>query len=167
MLKHHRITRFAASRRHAGRVFAAGISVLALGLGGALHAAAPVEAAPVSTANKVTINLKLELNSKPVATPKLVGPLGQPMAVRWRADGASAAEQWELELNTTTRADGMLMISSTLKHGEPLRVLSSPRLLVADGKPARVVWRSEDGLTTFGIGIVATQGVAATAPVTR
>jgi hypothetical protein len=157
MLKQHRAL---AHRRRAAIGLAATAALTFAGLGQALQGSPPnvlpraapgltvAQAAPTSTAeiNTVMLTLDLQVDGKTVAKPRLFGALGAPMVVRWRADDAPASSTWEIEITTTAaNTPGQLMFSGKLSTGEPLRVVSQPRLLTAEGQTASVQVGADGG----------------------
>jgi beta-lactamase regulating signal transducer with metallopeptidase domain len=162
MLKQHHLF---ASRRHTATGLVAAAALLFAGGGHALQST-PLVAPPGATAdsvnkaqaapppapatageiNTVMVTMSLEVDGKTVAKPWLFGALGAPMLVRWKADDAPATGAWEIEITTTAgNTPGQLMFSGKLSTGEPLRVVSQPRLVTAEGQTASVQIGAEGG----------------------
>jgi beta-lactamase regulating signal transducer with metallopeptidase domain len=103
----------------------------------------PVQAGEINT---VMVTMSLEVDGKTVAKPRLFGAMGAPMRVRWKADDAPASTTWEIEITTTAaNAPGQLMFSGKLSTGEPLRVVSQPRLITGEGQSASVQMGADAG----------------------
>lgn len=149
MLPSHR---FSALRQRVGRGLVATLVLAALAVGPALQAAPPEAAGPQG----VMVHLTLEQDGKVLGQPRLFGALGQAMSLRWQSDAASGwAEHWELQLSTTQVDPVRLLLDTRLSRGEPLKPMVRPRLITLAGEPARVDVRSEDGLHTLSITLVA------------
>jgi hypothetical protein len=157
MLKQHRAL---AHRRRAALGLAAAAALTFAGLGQALQSSPPnglphvapvvnlAQAAPTSSAeiNTVMVTMDLQVDGKTVAKPRLFGALGAAMVVRWRADGAPASSGWDIEITPTAAGTpGQLMFSGKLSTGEPLRVVSQPRLVTAEGQTASVLIGADAG----------------------
>ena len=149
MLPSHR---FSALRQRAGRGLVATLVLAALAVGPALHATPPEAPGPQG----VMVYLTLEQDGKVLGQPRLFGALGQAMSLRWQTNAASGwAEHWELQLNTTQVDPVRLRFDTRLSRGQPLQPMVQPRLITAAGEPARVDVRSEDGLHTLSITLMA------------
>lgn len=149
MLPSHR---FSALRQRAGRGLVATLVLAALAVGPALHATPPEAPGPQG----VMVYLTLEQDGKVLGQPRLFGALGQAMSLRWQTNAASGwAEHWELQLNTTQVDPVRLLFDTRLSRGQPLQPMVQPRLITAAGEPARVDVRSEDGLHTLSITLMA------------
>ncbi len=162
MLKQHHLF---ATRRHTATGLVAALALMFAGGGHALQStplAAPPDAIAnsVSTAqaapppapatageiNTVMVTMALEVDGKTVAKPRLFGALGASMLVRWKADDAPANTAWEIEVTTTAaNAPGQLIFSGKLSTGEPMRVVSQPRLVIGEGQTASVQVSAEGG----------------------
>jgi hypothetical protein len=157
MLKQHSTS---SARRRTAIGVAASATLLFAGLGQALqssppsavpHAAPGVNIAqstptPAADINTVMVTMELEVDGKTVAKPRLFGALGKTMVVRWQADGAPAGGAWEIEVTPTAASTpGQLMFSGKLSTGEPLRVVSQPRLVTGEGQTASVQMAADAG----------------------
>jgi beta-lactamase regulating signal transducer with metallopeptidase domain len=145
MLKQHRAL---APRRRIATVLATTTALLLAGLGQAVQGT-PQNTPPDALAadiNTVMLTMDLQVDGQTVAKTRLFGALGAPMVVRWQADDALASSAWEIEVTTTVaNTTGQLMFSGKFSTGEPLRVVSQPRLVAGEGQSASVQIGADGG----------------------
>ena len=156
MLKTHTANRHLS--RHAGRALAAGLGLLALGLGHALEPAADPAPPVAQGAATVMLEMQVEQAGAPKASPRMWGPMGQAMSVRWQPSAtetqavpASPAQPWELQVTTTAEAGQQLRLQARLRSGDPLQPLATPTLITPEGVPASFEVRSADGQHLFKV----------------
>jgi len=148
MLQFHRLS----PARHRAGLRLAALSILVAGVGGyALRAGA--NAAPPPAQASVMTSFEVQIDSKDTVAWRLLTHTGQ-KAMALANDGvARKALAGPLEIAyTVTRLDGdRLQIDTTLRQGEPLATLASPRLITRDGQAARVEVKSADGAHVFAV----------------
>lgn len=130
------IHRSSPTRRRAGMALAAAVALAGAGL-----AYAGLEAAPASDASKTRyadIRLKLRIDGKDVASPRMVAQLGSKASLAFdpkRPDGAGpAGPRWEMDFTTTREADGRLKIVSQIRAGTPAREVGTHTHIASEGE---------------------------------
>ena len=148
MLQHHRLS----SARHRAGLRLAALSILVAGVGGyALRAGA--NAAPPPAQASVMTSFEVQIDSKDKVAWRLLTHTGQKAMALANEGVAKKALAGPLEIAyTVTRLDGdLLQIDATLRQGEPLATLASPRLITRDGEAARVEVKSADGAHALAV----------------
>lgn len=146
MLQLHRLS----PARHRAGLRLAALSIVLAGIGGyALRAGASGTPAPAS----VMTALELQADSKDKVALRLLSRTGEKATVLTNDDVATKALHGPVELTyTVTTLDGdRLRIDTTLRQGEPLVTLGSPRVITRDGVPARIELRSADGAHVLAV----------------
>jgi len=152
---HPLVERVAMLKLHSNARRKAGVRLLvllALAGAGAVHAiqaepsaaAAPVEAQLVKV--RLGIDGSWPAADKPVQrhlSPTLITPTGT--AARVTMDGKPDEPRLDISLTVNDLGNGRLEIKSELRSGEPWRTLAKPRLITADGQPARIDIGQKDG----------------------
>jgi len=147
--KHHD----AQTHRRAGRALALVAGLLALGSGHALQVG-PSD--PGENPATVMLYIDVDRDGQRLTSPRLFGPMGQAMTVRWQPEpGGAAAVTWELEVTTTAHERSQLRLQARLSTGTPLQRVASPTLITAEGQAARFEVRSADGLQVLGVSLTA------------
>jgi beta-lactamase regulating signal transducer with metallopeptidase domain len=151
MLKTHRVS---TQRRNIGRSLAAALCVLALG---AAHSLQPSQ--PPASAAQVQVSMTLDIDGKPIATPRLVGALGSTMSIRMAPDRNSTppdalAEPLALDVTASAHGANQLQAQLVLHRGEPLRSVAQPRLVGAEGETLRIEHRLAPGSPLLGVSLV-------------
>jgi hypothetical protein len=104
------------------------------------------------------LEMQVEQAGAPKASPRMWGPMGQAMSVRWQPSAtetqavpASPAQPWELQVTTTAEAGQQLRLQARLRSGDPLQPLATPTLITPEGVPASFEVRSADGQHLFKV----------------
>ena len=165
MLKSHRIS----SARHRTGLRIAALSIALAGFGGyALQAGASAPpAAAAADEDAVLTAVEIDVDGGTVIASKLLTRSGQTATVRYDTDPMKKPLSTPLEIVYTVKriAGDLLQIDTTLRHGDPLATLASPRLITHDGEAARVEVKSADGAHQFVVSFVPkVQAAKAAAP---
>jgi len=150
MLRSHRLS----PARHRAGLRLAALSILLAGVGGwALRAGANGAPAPAAARASVMTSLELQADSKDKVALRMLTRTGEQAMVLTNDDVARKALHGPVEIAyTVTKLDGdRLQIDTTLRHGEPLVTLGSPRLITRDGVPVRVEVRTADGTHALAV----------------
>ena len=141
MLQAHRIS----PARHRAGLRLAAMSILLAGLGGyALRAGAKAPAAPDGATVRTAVDVRVD-SGAPLHV-LLMTRTGEKAIVREEPDARHAlAAPLEIAY-TATRLDGdRLQLDATLRQGEPLATLASPRVVTRNGQAAQIHVKSDDG----------------------
>jgi BlaR1 peptidase M56 len=151
MLKTHHLS---GQRRTIGRSLAAALCVLALG---AAHSLQPSQSPAGAT--QVQVSMTLDIDGKPIASPRLAGALGSTMSIRMAPDRNKTppdalAEPLALDITATAHGANQLQAQLVLQRGEPLRSVAQPRLVGAEGETLRIEHRAAPGAPLLGVSLV-------------
>ena len=161
MLKRHRIS---SARHRAGLRVAALSIVLAGGAGQAFQAGAAAPGTVDESLVMTTIEFAIETKPdtagqthRSTLTSRLLSRLGQKTVVRFdKGVEADKVLSTPVELGmTVTRLDATrLQMDVTLRRGDPLVAVSSPRVVTFDGEPVRIATKRDDGTDDLVLAIV-------------
>jgi beta-lactamase regulating signal transducer with metallopeptidase domain len=150
MLQLHRLS----PARHRAGLRLAALSILVAGVGGyGLRAGANATPAPGPAGASVMTSFEVQIDSKDKVAWRLLTRTGQKAMALANDDVVKKALAGPIEIAyTVTRLEGdRLQIDATLRQGEPLATLASPRLVTRDGEAARVEVKSADGAHAFAV----------------
>jgi beta-lactamase regulating signal transducer with metallopeptidase domain len=150
MLQAHRIS----SARHRAGLRLAALSILVAGVGGyALRAGAKAPPAPDGGSVLTAVDVRVDAGA-PIHV-RLLTRTGEKALVREEPDAKNAlAAPLELAY-TVTRLDGdRLQLDTTLRQGEPLATLGSPRVITRNGEAASIKIRSDDGAHEVAVSLL-------------
>jgi hypothetical protein len=150
MLHLHRLS----PARHRAGLRLAALSILVAGVGGyALRAGANAAPPPAQAQASVMTSFEVLVDSKDKLAWQLLAYPGQKAMVLANDDVVKKGLGGPIEIAyTVTRLDGdRLQIDATLRHGDPLVTLASPRLITRSGEAARVEVKSADGAHAFAV----------------
>jgi beta-lactamase regulating signal transducer with metallopeptidase domain len=163
MLQSHRIP----PARHRMGLRIAALTILVAGIGGyTLRAGASAPPATGSAAEaSVMTDVEIKVDAGTTIASKLLTRTGQTATARYDTDAMKKAMAAPFEIAyAVTRLDGnRLQIDATLRYGEPLATIASPRVITHEGDAAHIEAKSRDGSHTFAVSF-APRLLAAQAP---
>lgn len=141
MLPSHRIS----STRHRAGLRLAALSILVAGVGGyALRAGAKAPPVPDGAAVRTAVDVQVDAGA-PIHV-VLLTHTGEQAIVREEPDAKNAlAAPLEIAYTVTRLDADHLRLDTTLRQGEPLAALGSPRVITRSGEPAEIRVKSDDG----------------------
>ena len=169
MLQLHRIS---SARHRAGLRIAALLIVLA-GIGGyTVHSSAGTPAADTSSIMTDVELTSVQAGGSGKVSCKLLARAGQKVTVRFDSPEVTQhvlSAPVEVALVITRLDARQLQIDVTLRRGNPLVVLSSPRVVTADGTPAHIDVKSSDGGYDLALTLVPrmVEGISEKSPATN
>lgn len=132
-------------RRRLGAALLAGLGLTAAT---AVHAVKPPPPPVQEGYTKVRMDLRLEVDGKPVGSPAgLLTMLGVQAQIGFGAkvDGQPGPDAWLISLTPTARGENGIMVAIRAERGAGRELVAEPAILVTDGGSGRVEIATPDG----------------------